>query len=164
MEGSATNADRKGWTCQREISRSYLGRWRNDKIEKRAILEGRWVLWPDQKFVSSIPSLRVPSCIPYFPLPGLNVRFIACIHGKCKRELCYRCDLSDGWKRYLWGHRGALPPSTWCPTVFTWSAGHRLWKTSLRASIALTCGMGTIAFGGNTRTCRSRDTDILLAR
>lgn len=55
MEGSASNADRQGGTLQREISRSYLGRWRHDKIEKGAILEGRGMLRSDQKFVSSIP-------------------------------------------------------------------------------------------------------------
>lgn len=44
VEGSAIDADRQGGTCHCEISGSYLGRWRDDKIEEGAILKGSGVL------------------------------------------------------------------------------------------------------------------------
>lgn len=57
VEGDATDANREGGTRHREISGPHLGRWRHDKIEERAVLKGRRVLRPDQKFVSSIFSI-----------------------------------------------------------------------------------------------------------
>lgn len=85
VERSAIDADRQGGTCHGEISRSYLGRWRNDKIEEGAILKGSGVLRSDQKFVSSIPSFKVPLMRSLFPITWIKRSIYRVYNGKCRR-------------------------------------------------------------------------------
>lgn len=54
---------------------------------------------PIKNLLARSPSLKVPSCIPYFPLPRLNARFIAFMSANARareRELRYMYALSDG--------------------------------------------------------------------